>query len=84
MASGTNTLGAGSGLPPGTVPGLIDGTIGSVAIRTSSFAPSDADWGAVPPPNGTLCLEHITGDGGGILHVRVDGVWVAFASGPAL
>lgn len=63
-----NTLDQGSGRPAVNKT-IGDYTVAAVATRVVTASPTDADWGAEPPPNGTMVWES------GILWVRLDGTW---------
>ena len=64
-----NTLGPGSGDP--NIPRVpADFTIAGVATRLKAGPPLDTDWGADPPPEGTVCADSENGY-----------LWVRMASG---
>jgi len=66
----TNTLGPGT---PGVLPvtQVADYTYAGVATRKMAAGPpTDADWGASPPPDCTMVVSI-----DGFLWVRLNGVW---------
>lgn len=58
---------------------VVDFTVAGLATRVVSEAPTDADWGAYPPPNGTIVIEGRGDytDGGNFvtLWIRLNGTW---------
>lgn len=68
-----DTLGEGSGRP-GISRAIGDFTVAGVATRVlDNVAPADTDWGASPPPNGTLVFQMDGADL--VLWIRYDDTW---------
>jgi hypothetical protein len=68
------------GKTPGAARTPADFSIGGLILPIIATSPSDSMFPDGQVYDGMVVVEHVTGDGGGVLWVRIDSTWQPFAS----